>query len=71
MLHSAESQLCAMRHSAKSRLDAIPHSAYFFLQNIILSAFTEAVKVKVYKKSAIGDLTCLMAVKYIFKVGII
>jgi hypothetical protein len=29
----------------------------------MLSAFTEAVKVTVHKKSAIGDLACLMAVK--------
>jgi hypothetical protein len=42
------------------------HSAEFFWHSEesekILSAFTEAIKVTIYKKSGIGDLTCLMAV---------
>jgi hypothetical protein len=54
MPHSAESQLCAIRHSAESRLGAMPHSAEFFgiarSWNKILSAFTEAIKLTVYKK---------------------
>jgi hypothetical protein len=37
----------------------------------ILSAFKEAVKVTVYQKSAKGDITCLIVVKYNFKFGII
>jgi hypothetical protein len=46
----------------------VAYSAEFFgmaqSRNKILSAFTEAVKVTVYKKSAISDLACLiMAVK--------
>jgi hypothetical protein len=45
----------------------MPQSGEFFgiarSRKNILTDFTEAVKVKVYQKSAIGDLTCLMAVK--------
>jgi hypothetical protein len=49
MLHSVESQLGTEFFGMAGN------------RNKILSAFTEAVKVIVYKKSVIGDLACPMA----------
>jgi hypothetical protein len=61
--HSAESQI-KLFFKNENRLRAMPHTAEFFRiagsRTKILSAFTEAVKVK---KSVIGDPAYPMAVK--------
>jgi hypothetical protein len=54
MRHSVELELGAIRHNAELQLCVMRHSKEFFgiarSQTIILSAFTEAVKVTVYQK---------------------